>query len=86
MAQFVAADFRQNVRPSLARRQSVVTSPTESFNYLGAPAYAMLGYGGMSQGPLRSKAFSMQMYEPACQSEEKRNPLQPLSLLGSPQI
>lgn len=46
----------------------------------------MLGYGGGNVAPLRSKAFSMQLQEEACRSEEKR--YQPLNFgrLGSPQM
>jgi len=55
-------------------------------NYLGAPAFAMLGYGGGNYAPLRSKAFSMQLHDPTFQSEEKRVPPQNTCRLGSPQI
>ena len=43
-------------------------------NYLGQPAYSMLGYGGSAGlGPNRSKAFSMQADLPTVEnlSEEK---------------
>lgn len=41
-----------------------------SSNYLGLPAYAMLGEGGMyGHLPSRAKALSMQTWEP-CRIEE----------------
>mmetsp|Transcript_19029 Transcript_19029/g.25748 ORF Transcript_19029/g.25748 Transcript_19029/m.25748 type:complete len:144 (+) Transcript_19029:1157-1588(+) len=43
-------------------------------DFLGKPAYAMLGYGGSDFVPQRSKAFSMQMQELACRSEERQEP------------
>lgn len=57
-------------------------------NYLGLPAYAMLGEGGtISHMPSRSKAFSMQVYQqPDCRSEEKKVPMPAHNRFGSPQI
>jgi hypothetical protein len=76
-AQLVATDFQKNVgKRQLERRPSPMGLPREmeTQNYLGAPAFAMLGYGGGNYAPLRSKAFSMQVHDPTFRSEEKCSP------------
>lgn len=59
---------------------------TETLGYLGQPAFAMLGYGGSNFVPQRSKAFSMQVQEATCHSEEKKDAGSGPTRLGSPQI
>ena len=94
-AEYVAADFRCNVGkpqrqqpPRKLSHNSPLSSVSAQSNYLGLPAFAVLGYGGEHQGPLRSKAFSMQVHESACRSEEKKTAPSQASVarLGSPQI
>ena len=77
LAQVVVDDFHSNIgKARSVRRETEVQAPRStntSNNYLGLPAYAMLGDGEVfNHLPSRSKAFSMQMNQPACLSEEKK--------------